>query len=79
MSILIKGYHGYLTPKLAKEMDAIAMPITPNIEWEFEGSVGDFAEKWGHMFMAIPDVEATKTHTAHYQIYVTQHNSWGAR
>ena len=79
MSILIKGYHGTLPSKLAKEMDNIAMPIQPNYEWEFEGSVGDFAEKWGRMFMALPDVEASKDRMAHYQIYVTQHNSWGAR
>jgi hypothetical protein len=77
--ITVKSYHGKLPSNLASEMDKIALPIQPGTEWEFEGSVGDFANQWGKNFLAMPEVPATKNHYAHYQIFVTQHSSFGMR
>ncbi len=80
MSIPIKGWHGRLSPKLAKEMDAIAMPIEKDYIWEFEGSVGDFADKWGKPFLAYPPGKIQKADlVTSWNIFVTDHNSFGAR
>lgn len=70
MAIIIRGYHRSLPPKMAKELDAIAMPIQLNYEWEFEGSIGDFSEQWKKPFLAYPKDRI---------VFVTQHNSFGAR
>lgn len=77
--IIVKGWHGNLNAELSKVMDEIAMPIKPNNEWEFEGSVGDFAEKWQRHFIAYPIDEPSKIHYPRYEIFITQHGSFSAR
>ena len=74
MAIQILDYHGRLPETLSKKMDKIAMPIVPSKEWEFEGSVGDFAEQWGEKFLCYQNKgDGVKT------IFVTQYNSFSAR
>lgn len=76
MTIRVKGWHGRLSPDFAKKMDEIAIPIQTDYEWEFEGSVGDFADQWRDKFMALfcPSIG-----TANYDIYITQHSNFGQR
>lgn len=65
---------------MARKMDAIAVPIKVDYEWEFEGSVGDFAEKWGDKFLALPqstDPENEKPFS--WFIGVTQFTGFGQR
>ncbi len=78
--ITVRGWHGTLSLEKSKRMDSIAMPIKPRFEWEFEGSVGDFAEKWELPFIAYPLDKPKKDEFAvRWRIFISDYPSWQAR
>jgi hypothetical protein len=61
-------YHGKLPPKLEAILDEIAPIRADYDERIYSGSLDDFAKKWPANFAVMRGT-----------IFVTQHNSWGAR
>jgi hypothetical protein len=53
--IEVTAWHGRLEGDSAKAMDAIAKPslVRPNHSWMFEGTIGEFAERWQRNFMVL--------------------------
>jgi hypothetical protein len=76
MAIRVKGYHGYLKPAQVKKMDDIAIPLEPRSLWEFEGSIGDFAQKWDEKFLVhrFKDFPEDSTHEI---IFITSYGTFG--
>ena len=79
MALIVKGWHGKLSPNFAKKMDGIAIPIQKDYEWEFEGSVGDFADQWQDKFMALMAFCPSPGDKVDYDIYITQFSNFGQR
>ena len=80
--IEIRGWHGCLSngtkrnPK-AIRLDEIAKHslVNPDAAWMFDGTVGEFAEKWApNNFMSLWD-----TDKKNWTIFVSQHNSFNQR
>jgi hypothetical protein len=67
----IYQYHGTLPEPLKKILDYIACPDeeSTTTRWFYDGGLDQFAEKWPSIFYV----------TKEGDIYVTQHDSWGAR
>ena len=77
--ITVRGWHGKLSSKLSKVMDSIAMPISPNVEWEIEDTLEGFADKWQRPFLAYPADKPRKDESCSWQVFITDYNSFGAR
>ena len=76
MSIIIQGYHGPLTgnqgTKIVRVLDVIARNEIPSYKWVFNGSLGQFADSFQFNFLVYRgEMESI--------VFVTQHNSFGAR
>jgi hypothetical protein len=78
--IEIKGWHGSLSSgrtkrnPLAVRLDEIAKPslVHPDYVWSFDGTVGQFAERFQHNFMVL-------YHEGKPSIYITQYGSFNQR
>ena len=46
--------------KRAAKLDEIATVVVPKFEWNFDGTVGEFAEKWDDKFIYHPLSDGTK-------------------
>jgi len=79
MIITIRGYHGYVSTVMRKELNSFAQSVdsiagseeSSNM-WIFNGTLGEFGDKWGRKFLAY------KTNPG-WEIYVTQHGSFSNR
>lgn len=52
--ITVRGWHGYLSDPKSAKMDGIATVVEPKVEWTFNGTIGEFAEKYQLPFLAWP-------------------------
>ena len=81
MTITVKGWHGNLSPQKSKDLDEICgVTIKPRMEWEFEGGVEDFAQRWRRPFLAYPQGQPRKDdNVVHWLVFVTDYPSFQAR
>lgn len=49
--IKVKGWHGELNPMDSVRMNRIATVVETNYIWTFDGTIGDFADKWKNKFL----------------------------
>jgi len=68
--IEVKAYHGMISTRLANKMDKIAKLGESEFKWDFEGTVGDFADKWQNNFLALCDKGVWK-------IFITDRQTFG--
>ena len=66
--IEITAWHGTLNGDFAKAMDVIAKPslVRPNHSWIFEGTIGEFANRWNRNFMVLYSNGNPQIFVSHY-------------
>jgi hypothetical protein len=56
--IQIRGWHGRLSKVKSEKMNSIATTVVEtDYKWTFDGSIGEFAEKWNLPFVSYPALE----------------------
>lgn len=72
--IIVKGFHGTVSPNLAEKVNTIAKVKTERYIWSFDGTIGEFANKWKDTFVSYYNDEDQT-----WSIYITDYNSFSAR
>lgn len=70
--IKIQGFHGKVSRLRSNKMDTMARVIAPMYQWEFDGTIGEFADKWQYAFLAY-------FVDNNWMIYITDYISFSAR
>ena len=73
--IKIQGWHGQLSPELSAKLNGMASVLTPAFQWEYTGTLQEFADGWGQKFLAMPSHGPSWS----WEVYVTQYPGWGMR
>lgn len=72
-AIAIRGYHGRLYKReLLETLNRIAKVESPDYLWNYEGTIGEFAEQWKRPFLSY-------YFENQWCIYVTDYNSFNTR
>lgn len=70
--IKIQGFHGKVSLLKSDKMETIARVITPMYQWEFDGTIGEFADKWQCAFLAYFIDDS-------WMVYISDYTTFGQR